>query len=276
LPAAGRVCWSVWRPRRWSRVGGVGQARALSASAGGTPVGTTAADLGTWPKTVRRWRAKHLAGWRGRCGDDRAGSGAGGGSTPRWWRRSWPARWTRCPRTARRGGRPGRWRPATAWARTSSPGCGGPPEHQASAGARRSPTSATAGEAPAQSTSWSPPSTTGQSTGTTTPSPSCGTAPRRRSSPRSAADEPPSTRSPNPRRTTCLPLGVLLRNATPSVFHQRHIGRVLRSSCNPSGRRLASSRGREPQPGRCPSLWPGDLRNDGISVADAGADGSET
>jgi hypothetical protein len=38
-------------------------------------VGTTAADLGTWPKTVRRWRAKHLAGWRGRCGDDRAGSG---------------------------------------------------------------------------------------------------------------------------------------------------------------------------------------------------------
>jgi hypothetical protein len=72
------------------------------------------------------------------------------------------------------------------------------------------------------------------------------------------------------------PLGVLLRNATPSVFHQRHIGRVLRSSCNPRGRRLASSRGREPQPGRCPSLWPGDLRNDGISVAAAGADGSET
>src|SRR5436853_152589 len=24
---------------------------------------------------------------------------------------------------------------------------------------------------------------------------------------------------------------------------------------------------REPQPGRCPSLWPGDLRNDGGSVA---------
>jgi hypothetical protein len=53
--------------------------------------------------------------------------------------------------------------------------------------------------------------------------------------------------------------------------------RVLRSSCNPRGRRLASSsHGREPQPGRCPSLWPGDLRNDGISVAAAGADGSET
>src|ERR1019366_9448810 len=74
----------------------------------------------------------------------------------------------------------------------------------------------------------------------------------------------------------CSPSAVLLRNAIPSVLHQRHIGRVLRSSCNPRGRRLASSRGREPQPGRCPSLWPGDLRNDGISVAAAGADGSET
>src|SRR3954469_17901707 len=36
--------------------------------------------------------------------------------------------------------------------------------------------------------------------------------------------------------------GVLLRHATPSVLHQRHIGRVLRSSCNTRGRRLASSR----------------------------------
>jgi len=72
------------------------------------------------------------------------------------------------------------------------------------------------------------------------------------------------------------PPAVLLRNATPSVLHQHHIGRVLRSSCNPRRRRLASSRGREPQPGRCPSLWPGDLRNDGISVAAVGADGHET
>src|SRR5438067_8586328 len=67
---------------------------------------------------------------------------------------------------------------------------------------------------------------------------------------------------------------VLLRNATPSVLHQRHIGRVLRSSCNVRGRRLASSRAREPRPGRCSPLWPGDLRNDGGSVAAAGADGS--
>src|SRR2546425_9148666 len=29
-------------------------------------------------------------------------------------------------------------------------------------------------------------------------------------------------------RRTGLPIGVLLRNATPSVLHQRHIGRVLR------------------------------------------------
>jgi hypothetical protein len=28
---------------------------------------------------------------------------------------------------------------------------------------------------------------------------------------------------------------ILLRNATPSIFHQRHIGRVLRSSCNSRG-----------------------------------------
>src|SRR6266436_3882439 len=79
-------------------------------------------------------------------------------------------------------------------------------------------------------------------------------------------------------RCWSTPSAVLLRNATPSVFHQRHIGRVLRSSCNPTGRRiarLASSRGREPQPGRCPPLWPGDLRNDGGSVPAAGADGIE-
>src|SRR5919107_2230621 len=70
-------------------------------------------------------------------------------------------------------------------------------------------------------------------------------------------------------------IAVRLRNATPSVFHQRHIGRVLRSSCNSGGRRLASSRGREHRAGRCPPLWPGNLRNDGGSVAAAGADGSE-
>src|SRR5256885_16738989 len=64
-------------------------------------------------------------------------------------------------------------------------------------------------------------------------------------------------------------------NATPSIFDQRHIGRVLRSPCGVRGRRLASSRRREPRPGRCPSLWPGDLRNDGGGVAGAGADGGE-
>ncbi|MGH3911603.1 MAG: serine hydrolase, partial [Pseudonocardiaceae bacterium] len=70
---------------------------------------------------------------------------------------------------------------------------------------------------------------------------------------------PPYNRSLFKRHAAGLPpSAVLLRNATPSVLHQRHIGRVLRSSCNPRGRRLASSRGREPQPGRCPSLWPGD------------------
>src|SRR6476620_6750440 len=72
------------------------------------------------------------------------------------------------------------------------------------------------------------------------------------------------------------PAAILLRNATPSVLDQRHVGRVLRSSWYPRGRRIASSRGRKPQAGRCPSFWQGDLRNDGISVAAAGADGRET
>ena len=45
------------------------------------------------------------------------------------------------------------------------------------------------------------PSRSGPNTGTTTPSPSSGTRPPKRSSQKSAADEPPSTRS-NPRRTT--------------------------------------------------------------------------
>src|SRR5258705_7368386 len=56
---------------------------------------------------------------------------------------------------------------------------------------------------------------------------------------------------------------VFLRNATPPLFHQPHIGRLLRSPGNHSGRRVASSRGRQPQPGRCPPLWPCDVRNDG-------------
>src|SRR5215470_10235162 len=65
-------------------------------------------------------------------------------------------------------------------------------------------------------------------------------------------------------------IGGTLTNATPSVFHQRHIGRVLRSSCNVHGRRPASSRGREPRADRCPPFWPGNLRNDGGSVAATG------
>src|SRR5471032_2779336 len=92
-----------------------------------------------------------------------------------------------------------------------------------------------------------------------------------------ASSEMKQRRAAEVRGLVCYatPSAVLLRNATPSVFHQRHIGRVLRSSCNARGRRLASSRGREPRAGRCPPLWPGDLRNDGGSVAAAGAGGSE-
>ena len=41
-------------------------------------------------------------------------------------------------------------------------------------------------------------------------------------------------------------IGGTLMNATPSVFHRRHIGRVLRSSCNTRGRRVASSGGAKP------------------------------
>ncbi len=50
----------------------------------------------------------------------------------------------------------------------------------------------------------STPSTSGRRTGTTTPNPSSGTHQRRRSSPRSAEDEPPSPTRSNPRRTTSI------------------------------------------------------------------------
>src|SRR5579862_3714086 len=77
--------------------------------------------------------------------------------------------------------------------------------------------------------------------------------------------------------STCSsPSAVLLRNAAPSLFHQRHIGRMLRSSCDFTGRRLASPCGRKPPAGRCPPLWPSDVRNDGGRVPAAGADGSQT
>jgi len=64
------------------------------------------------------------------------------------------------------------------------------------------------------------------------------------------------------------------RNETTSVFDQRHIGRLLRSSCNSPGRSHASSRGRKHQPGRCPAPGPSDLRIDGGRVAATGAGGS--
>src|SRR5215475_3231308 len=71
------------------------------------------------------------------------------------------------------------------------------------------------------------------------------------------------------------PSAVRLLDATPSVFHQRHIGRVLRSPGDDRGRRHTSSRGREPRPSRCPPLWPGDLRIDGGGVAALEADGGD-
>src|SRR5262249_21658013 len=71
------------------------------------------------------------------------------------------------------------------------------------------------------------------------------------------------------------PSALSLRNAPASVFHQRHIGWVLRSSCNSRGRRVALSRGREPRPGRCPPLWPSELRNDGGRLAVTGVDGGD-
>src|SRR4051794_24773969 len=62
-------------------------------------------------------------------------------------------------------------------------------------------------------------------------------------------------------------------NATTSVFHQHHLGRVLRSSCRFDGRRIASLLGREPCAGRRINLWQGNVRIDGGRVA-AGGDGS--
>ncbi len=71
------------------------------------------------------------------------------------------------------------------------------------------------------------------------------------------------------------PERVVWGHATPSVFHQCDVGRLLRPSCRHSGRRPTSSRGREPRASRCPPLRPGDLRDDGGSVAGAGADWNE-
>jgi len=86
---------------------------------------------------------------------------------------------------------------------------------------------------------------------------------------------PPCAGSLSLGRSATLSGSVVLRNATPSIFHQRHLGRVLRSSCNSGGRRLTSSRGEKPRTGRCSPFWPGDLRNDGGSVSAARADGRE-
>ncbi len=58
--------------------------------------------------------------------------------------------------------------------------------------------------------------------------------------------------------------------ASPSVLHQRHLGRVLRRSGDGRRRGHASSCGREPRAGRRPPLRPGDLRNDGGRVATIG------
>ena len=61
--------------------------------------------------------------------------------------------------------------------------------------------------------------------------------------PHSEARRPADRRNRGRGQPTCA--AVLLRHATPSVFHQRHAGRVLRSSRNCRGRRPASSRSRE-------------------------------
>lgn len=82
-----RVARSTVEPHRR-----VVQAKALLALAVGTSVETTAAELGTWPKTVRRWRAKYLAGGVAAVGRLRPAGAAGGGSRPRLLRRSWPTR----------------------------------------------------------------------------------------------------------------------------------------------------------------------------------------
>src|SRR5690349_16366602 len=66
-----------------------------------------------------------------------------------------------------------------------------------------------------------------------------------------------------------------LRNATPSLLHQRHAGRLLRPPRRDPGRGLASSRDRELHAGRCPALWARDLRDDGSWMATARAGGSE-
>lgn len=75
-------------------------------------------------------------------------------------------------------------------------------------------------------------------------------------------------------RPTARP-DVCLRSATPSVFHQRHFGRMLRSPRNFPGRGDPSSRDGDSRAGRCSPLWPGELRDDGVGLAAAGTDASD-
>ena len=79
------------------------------------------------------------------------------------------------------------------------------------------------------------PSSSGPSTGTTTRSPSSGTSPPKRSSPKSAADEPLSPES-NPRRATSRPTAPALamcvcrRRVFPAARKRRTVTRARRSS----------------------------------------------
>jgi len=94
---------------------------------------------------------------------------------------------------------------------------------------------------------------------------------------RAGRDVMASAQTPRPRQAAQESgvRSVCLRSATSSIFHQRHIGRMLRPPCNIRGRGDTSSRDEESRPGRRSPLRPGDLRDDGVSLAAAGADGSD-
>src|SRR3954454_6241203 len=56
-------------------------------------------------------------------------------------------------------------------------------------------------------------------------------------------------------------------NATASILHQCHVGRLRRPSRGDGGRRNSSLWGRDARASRRSAVWPGNVRNDGVGMA---------
>src|SRR5712691_3839315 len=89
----------------------VRQAKALLWATDGVSNGEIARRCASTPKSVRRWRSRFAVREPLRWGASGRGVAALLCSATMLWKRSCMTRCTRCPRTALRAGRRGRWRP---------------------------------------------------------------------------------------------------------------------------------------------------------------------